>query len=62
MKKQRPTYDGPNTLQNDEATVLWILAMIFTPAIKANFVMHLLTWVALTFCWYKHISRHDGGK
>ena len=61
MKNKKPydNYDHPNTLQNDEATVLWVIGMVFGPILCDNFIMVLLIWVLFTYCWYKHITRHE---
>ena len=59
MKNNKPHYDHPNTLENDEATVLWILAMVFVPAINEGFISLVFMWILLTVCWYKHITRHE---
>lgn len=51
---KKPTYDHPNSLENDEATILWIIAMIG----GSIFVDRILIWVGATVWWLLYITRH----
>lgn len=55
---QKPTYDHPNSLENDEATVLWIVVM----AVGSIFVDRIWIWIVATFMWYRYITRHSRRK
>lgn len=46
--------DHPNTMENDEAMLLYIITMIG----GAIFVDRLIIWVVATFIWWRHIHRH----
>ena len=46
--------DHPNTLENDEATILWLVVMVVGSIFKGNWII----WIVATFIWYRHITRH----
>ena len=47
-------YDHPNSLENDEATILWIVVMAVATIFKGNWVI----WIVATIIWRRHINRH----
>ncbi len=51
---KKPTYDHPNSLDNDEATVLWIIVMLG----GSIFADRIWIWIIATFLWLKHMTRH----
>lgn len=57
QKKQENPFkncDHPNSLENDEATVIWIMVMIVATIFKGNWVI----WIVATIIWRKYITRH----
>ena len=46
--------DHPNSLENDEATLLWIVVMAIATIFKGNWVI----WIIATIIWRKYITRH----
>lgn len=46
--------DHPNSLENDEATLLWIVVMAIATIFKGNWVI----WIVATIVWRKYITRH----
>lgn len=47
--------DSVYTMDNDEATILYIVVMI----VGAIFEDRWLIWIAATFIYYMHITRHN---
>lgn len=52
--KKKPRYDHPDSLENSEATILWVIAMIG----GSIFVDRVLIWVGATAWWLLYITRH----
>ena len=52
-KKQH--FDSVNTLENDEATVLYIIVML----VGTIFHDRILIWIAATIIYFAFITRHD---
>lgn len=50
--------DHPNSLENSEATIIWIVVMIVSSLFKGNWMM----WIFATIAWYKYITRHKKKK
>lgn len=46
--------DHPNSLENDEATILWIVVMAIATIFKGNWII----WIVATIIWRKYITRH----
>lgn len=46
--------DHPNSLENDEATILWIVVMAVATIFKGNWII----WIIATIIWRKYITRH----
>lgn len=46
--------DHPNSLENDEATILWIVVMAIATIFKGNWII----WIIATIIWRKYITRH----
>ena len=46
--------DHPNSLENSEATILWIIVMIVAAIFKGNWII----WIVATIIWRKYITRH----
>ncbi len=46
--------DHPNSLENDEATLIWIVVMMVGAIFKGNWVI----WIVSTIIWRKYITRH----
>ena len=47
-------YDHPSSLENDEATILWIVVMAIATIFKGNWVI----WIVATIIWRRYITRH----
>ena len=47
-------YDHPNSLENDEATIIWIVVMAVATIFKGNWII----WIIATIIWRKYITRH----
>ena len=47
-------YDHPNSLENDEATIIWIVVMAVATIFKGNWII----WILATIIWRKYITRH----
>ena len=47
-------YDHPNSLENDEATIVWIVVMAIATIFKGNWII----WIIATIIWRKYITRH----
>ena len=50
--------DHPNSLENDEATILWIVVMAVATIFKGNW----LIWIIATIIWRRYITRHKRRK
>lgn len=47
-------YDHPNSLENDEATILWVIVMAVATIFKGNWII----WIIATIIWRRYITRH----
>lgn len=52
-KKFLQSIEKPGTMSDEEATVLWLIAMVVSLLFKGGWMMCVL----LTIAWYKHITR-----
>lgn len=50
--------DHPNSLENDEATIIWIVVMAIATIFKGNW----LIWIIATIIWRRYITRHKRRK
>ena len=50
--------DHPNSLENDEATIIWIVVMVVATIFKVNW----LIWIIATIIWRRYITRHKRKK
>lgn len=50
--------DHPNSLENDEATIIWIVVMIVATIFRWNW----LIWIIATIVWRRYITRHKRKK
>lgn len=50
--------DHPNSLENDEATILWLVVMAVATIFKGNW----LIWIIATIIWRRYITRHKRKK
>lgn len=50
--------DHPNSLENDEVTILWIVVMAIATIFKGNW----LIWIIATIIWRRYIARHKRKK
>lgn len=46
--------DHPNSLENDEATIIWIVVMAIGTIFKGNWII----WIVATIIWRRYITRH----
>lgn len=46
--------DHPNSLENSEATILWIIVMAVGTIFKGNWII----WIIATVIWWRYITRH----
>ena len=46
--------DHPNSLENSEATIIWIVVMAVGTIFKGNWII----WIIATIIWRKYITRH----
>ena len=46
--------DHPNSLENNEATILWIVVMIIAAIFKGGWII----WIIATIIWRRYITRH----
>lgn len=46
--------DHPNSLENSEATIVWIIVMAVATIFKGNWII----WIIATIIWRKYITRH----
>ena len=47
-------YDHPNSLENSEATIIWIIVMVVATIFKGNWII----WIIATIIWRRYITRH----
>lgn len=47
-------YDHPNSLENSEATIIWLIVMAVATIFKGNWII----WIIATIIWRKYITRH----
>ena len=57
-EEQFQKYDHPNSLENDEATVIWIIIMAVATIFKGNWII----WIIATIIWRRYITRHKRKK
>ena len=50
--------DHPNSLENSEATILWIIVMAVGTIFKGNWII----WIVATVIWWRYITRHKRRK
>ena len=50
--------DHPDSLENDEATILWVVVM----AVATIFRINWLIWIIATIIWRRYITRHKRKK
>ena len=50
--------DHPNSLENSEATIIWILVMAVGTIFKGNWII----WIVATVIWWRYITRHTRRK
>jgi hypothetical protein len=50
--------DHPNSLENDEATIVWVVVMAIATIFKGNW----LIWIIATIIWRRYITRHKRKK
>ena len=50
--------DHPNSLENSEATIIWIVVMAVGTIFKGNWIV----WIVATIIWWRYITRHSSGK
>lgn len=48
-------YDHPNSLEDSEATIIWVVIMFIGSIFKGNWAI----WIIATIIWWKYITRHD---
>jgi hypothetical protein len=48
-------YDHPNSLENSEATIIWLVVMAVGTIFKDNWII----WIVATIIWSRYITRHD---
>ena len=46
--------DHPNSLENSEATIIWVVVMAVATIFKGNWFI----WIVATIIWRKYITRH----
>ena len=46
--------DHPNSLENSEATIVWIIVMAVGTIFKGNWII----WIVATIIWRRYITRH----
>lgn len=54
LKNRFANYDHPNSLENNEATMLWVIVMIIGTIFKGNWII----WIIATIIWRKYVTRH----
>ena len=50
--------DHPNSLENSEATIIWIAVMAVGTIFKGNWII----WIVATVIWWRYITRHTRRK
>ena len=58
---QKPPFEGcdhPNSLENSEATIIWIIVMAAGTIFKGNWII----WIIATIIWWRYITRHKRRK
>ena len=50
--------DHPNSLENNEATIVWLVVMAVAAIFKGNW----LIWIIATIIWRRYITRHKRKK
>jgi hypothetical protein len=55
ITKQEPQFDSMYALENDEATVLYVVGMCVATIFRGNFIL----WIVFTIIWWRYIHRHD---
>lgn len=50
--------DHPNSLENNEATIVWLVVMAVATIFKGNW----LIWIVSTIIWRRYITRHKRKK
>ena len=50
--------DHPNSLENNEATILWLVVMAVATIFKFNWII----WIVATIIWRRYITRHKRKK
>lgn len=53
--EQKPQFDHPDSLENDEATIIWIAVMAIATIFKGNWII----WIIATIIWLRYINRHN---
>lgn len=53
-EEQFKRYDHPNSFENDEATILWLVVMAVGTIFRGNWII----WIVSTIIWRKYITRH----
>ena len=48
-------HDHPNSLENDEATGLWVIVMAIATIFKGNWII----WIIATIVWMRYLNRHQ---
>ena len=46
--------DHPNSLENSEATIVWLVVMVIGTIFKGNWII----WIIATIIWRRYITRH----
>lgn len=54
VEEQFQRYDHPNSLENSEATIIWIIVMAVGTIFKGNWII----WIVATIIWRRYITRH----
>lgn len=54
VEEQFKRYDHPNSLENDEATIIWVVVMAIATIFKGNWII----WIIATIIWRRYITRH----
>lgn len=53
--QQKPQFDHSYSLENDEATILYVVAMVVSTIFNGNWAL----WILWTIIWLKYINRHN---
>lgn len=54
VKEMFKNYDHPNSLENDEVTIIWFIVMAIATIFNGNWII----WIVATIIWRKYITRH----